>query len=249
VSSQAEVAVFASLVAPIVDRIAISVHNAIDKEKIAALRGDNRFHPGVLALMAGPLAGGPITPVEISELMRYEHFGAAEPFLVGLIDRGAITRDADGSITATSAGCDVAKQVVALQVETVEKLFAPRQRSLALLRSLTDRAKTAAVNDPSSALSRYAARAWLPADASDGAHIWNNTVVLRMHRSDAHAQAWKAQGHSAADIRAMSAGPARDAIEQRTNELAGVPWVPLHSDERWQLLAGLGALPGTGSPI
>ena len=244
-----DAASFASLIAPIIDRTAISVHNAVGKDEIAALRGEHRFHPIALALFAGPLAAGPISQDEFAELTRYQHFGSTDSFLAGLSDRGAIVIGADGSLTPTAAGTAVAEALVALQASAVTRLYEPRQSSVRALREIIEVARTAAVADPLSLLARYCDRSWLPDDASDAARIWDCAIVLRMHRSDAHAQAWKEAGRTVTEIRAMGPSEARDAIERRTNELAATPWRPLSDAQRLHLLAGLGALPGNGSPI
>ena len=242
-------AAFSALVAPVIDRTAISLHNAIGKEQMSALRGEHRFHPAALALFAGMLCAGPISKEEYSELMRYQHFGPSDLFIAGLQERGAIKIAGDGSFAATNDAITVAKGVVALQVETVTRLFAPRAGSLPELRGLITRCRIAAMEDPISTLSRLSGRAWLPDDASDAAHIWDSSVVLRMHRSDAHAKAWSEAGKTAAEMRTMTPGEERSRIETRTNALAATPWSVLSPDERLALLGGLGALPGTGSPI
>lgn len=241
-------AAFSSLVAPAIDRTAISLHTVVDKTKLQALRGENRFHPGALALFAGPLASGGMSQVEYNELTRYEHFGSSADFLAGLADRGAVEL-VDGQVRATASAIEVARGVVALQSETVTALFEPRQALLPIICELILRARGAAIADGNSPLSRLMGRAWLPDDASDAARIWDASVVLRMHRADAHAIAWKEAGLTAPEIRLMAPGDARDAIEERTNELAATPWVGLSADERITLLSGLAALPGTGVPV
>ena len=239
---------YAALVAPAVDRCAISVHPAVDKSAMAALRGEHRFAPQAFALFAGTLAAGPISMNEFSELLRYRHFGSPETFLNGLVERGAVTVNSDGSFETTEAARDVAKQVVELQCATIDSLWAPRRSSHVGLRVLADRAVAAAVADDS-VLARYNNRSWLPENASDAAVIWTACVTLRMHRSDAHARAWAERGHTADSVRELESGAEREAIEARTNELASPPWAALTADERLAFLAGLAALPGTGSPI
>jgi hypothetical protein len=195
------------------------------------------------------LLGGTISQHEFNELMRYQHFGSSDAFLAGLADRGAITMGADGSITATDAGAAVAEQLVRIQAATIAAVWAPKSITLPELAQLILKARSAAVADPMSTLSQLTSRAWLPPEPNDAALIWDAAVVLRMHRSDAHALAWAERGHSAQAMKAMAPSEERTAIEQRTNELAATPWEPLSPDERLQLLAGLGALPGLGSPI
>ncbi len=242
-------ATFAALIAPVIDRVAISVHNAIDKAAVAALRGNNRFHPAALALFAPTIAAGTISGYEYRELTRYQHFGSSEEFMQGLADRGAVQLNAAGDIVATDAGRTVAIELVKQQSDAVDALFAPLRKSHAHIRQALDSAVAAAAADETSTLAPYAKRGWLPTEASDAVHIWNNAVILRLHRSDAHAHAWAAEGLTPASVRALQPGPQRDAIEAETNTRAGVAWRPLGADERLQLLAGLAALPGTGAPI
>jgi hypothetical protein len=240
---------YSSLIAPAIDRTAISVHAAIDKQQVSDLRGEHRFAPQALSLFAAPLAAGPITATEFAEMSRYQHFGSMAPFVLGLAERGAIEIDDAGSLIPTADGQSVARQLVALQAATVDALWVPCAPSLPIIRSLMDAAVAKAKADPMSILAPFTGRAWLPEGASDGAHVWNNAVILRMHRADAHAAAWKEAGKDAAEMRAMGPTAERAAIEERTNELAATPWMALDSDERLALLAGLAALPGIGAPI
>jgi hypothetical protein len=200
-------------------------------------------------LFAGAIAGGTVSAHEYTELNRYEHFGPGGPFLEGMASRGAITIADDGSFTGTPDGVAVAKALVTLQSAAATQLFSPRTSSWASLRSMLDHCCDAAATDARSPLGAYARRAWMPNDASDAAHIWNNCVVLRMHRSDAHANAWMEHGLTAQEAKQLPAGAQRDAIEARTNVMAAVPWVGLTAHDRTVLLAGLAALPGVGSPI
>jgi hypothetical protein len=67
---------------------------------------------------------------------------------------------------------------------------------------------------------------------------------LRHHRADAHRAAWRAAGLTAAQIKALPDGPERAAIEAETDRRDEPAYAVLTEDERWELLAGLGALPG-----
>ncbi len=244
-----DAAAFSAYIAPVIDRTAISVHPVVDKEALKALRGDNKFSPAVLIMLAGNIATGPITAHEFNELSRYQHFGPNDALLAGMAERGAITIADDGTFAGTPAAIEMSRAIVRLQTAAVDTLFAPLQASLATIRPLMDAARSAAIADPMSMLATYASRSWLPDDASDASHIWNSSILLRLHRSDAHAKAWSEAGHTTTTIRQLGKGAERDAIETRTNELAAAPWVPLSPRERLTLLAGLAALPGTGSPI
>jgi hypothetical protein len=239
---------FSSLIAPAVDRTAISVHGVVDKHRMQALRGDHRFSPGAIALFAGPLASGGMSQVEYGDLTRYQHFGSSGDFIAGMAERGAVEL-ADGEIRTTPAAVEMARALVELQAESVTALFAPRLALLPEICALITRSRAAAIADPVSPLARLMGRSWLPEGASDAARIWDASVVLRMHRADAHARAWTEAGLSAREMRALGPSDQRSAIEVRTNQLAASPWQDLSPDERITLLAGLAALPGSGSPV
>ena len=134
-------AAFSSYIAPAIDRVAISVHSAVDKERVAALRGDNKFHPGAMALFAGPLATGGMSAYEFRELTRYEHFGPGQPLVDGLVSRGALSIGADGQVETRAEAIAVCRALVVLQCEAVTKLFSPRADLVAPTRALIDRAK------------------------------------------------------------------------------------------------------------
>jgi hypothetical protein len=69
-------------------------------------------------------------------------------------------------------------------------------------------------------------------------------TALRFHRYDCHVAAWRDAGLTVAEVVALSDGPQRDAIERATNRCAGVPYGILAEGERFDLVAGLGSLPG-----
>jgi hypothetical protein len=65
---------------------------------------------------------------------------------------------------------------------------------------------------------------------------------LRFHRFDSHIAAWRDAGLSAEVVVALPDGPLRDTIEAITNRWAGMPYMVLAADERFDLVAGLGSL-------
>jgi hypothetical protein len=67
---------------------------------------------------------------------------------------------------------------------------------------------------------------------------------LRFHRFDAHVAAWRAAGLTVEQVVALGPGPERTAIEEATNLAAARPYEVLTPAERFDLCAGLGALPG-----
>lgn len=67
---------------------------------------------------------------------------------------------------------------------------------------------------------------------------------LRVHRGDAHADAWSSAGLTVGQIQALEPGSERDAIEHETNCRAARPYETLLPQERGVLLDALRALPG-----
>ena len=83
-----------------------------------------------------------------------------------------------------------------------------------------------------------------PADASPALCLTTRLGALRHHRADAHRAAWTAAGLTVGEVRSLPDGPARQAIEDETNRRDAPIYAGLSADERLELLAGLGALPG-----
>ncbi len=73
--------------------------------------------------------------------------------------------------------------------------------------------------------------------------LLNQLSSLRYHRADAHAAAWREDGRTAAEMGALPAGEARDAIEYRTNELAATAWSGCDVGQRARLRDALAELP------
>ncbi|WP_254910053.1 hypothetical protein [Micromonospora sp. NBS 11-29] len=82
-----------------------------------------------------------------------------------------------------------------------------------------------------------------PADASPSLLLVTRLGSLRHHRADAHRAAWRAAGLTADGIRALPDGPERAAIEADTDRRDEPAYAVLTDAERWELLAGLAALP------
>jgi hypothetical protein len=238
----------AALMAPVVDRLVISVSHAVDSEAMNALKGGHRFHPKALSLIAANLASGHMREQDLGTLSRYQHFGSHQPFLDGLQERGAIVLDADGSITPTQAGLEMAQNIARLQSTAVTALWQPRVNGVDRVAPLVAQCAAAAVADDSP-LAQYAKQAWLPNDATTATKVWNDLTVLRMHRADAHAKAWAEAGLTALQMKDLEPGEQRDQIELRTNELAAPAWSPLSPSDGVVVLGELAALPGVGFPL
>ncbi|WP_253866639.1 hypothetical protein [Micromonospora sp. WMMA2032] len=82
-----------------------------------------------------------------------------------------------------------------------------------------------------------------PEGASPALLLVTRLGSLRHHRADAHRAAWRAAGLTADGIRALPDGPERAAIEADTDRRDEPAYAVLTEAERWELLAGLAALP------
>jgi hypothetical protein len=233
-----------ALIGPVIDRVVISVNHAVTKDDLATVRNGQPFSPSALALIAANLATGLVKLEDFAALNRYQTFGPFEPFLAGLEERGAITRDPARNIVPTPEGLTMAKAIVDLQFSAVARLWGPRAAGVDRVAPLVQQAAAAAAAE-GRPLARYAASAWR-AQGSPAADLWCDATTLRLHRAEAHAAAWTEAGHTPASIKALAAGPERDAIESRTNELAAAPWAGLSELALTNIVGELGALPGNG---
>jgi hypothetical protein len=82
-----------------------------------------------------------------------------------------------------------------------------------------------------------------PVDASPAVRLTTRLGALRHHRADAHRAAWQAAGLTAQQMRALPAGPERQAVEDATDRRDEPIYQVLDQGEKIELLAGLGALP------
>lgn len=242
-------AAFAALIAPVLDRAAIGVHLARPREAVRDIReryGVERlgflleFRNPVLAGVAIPLAG-------LHAVVRYPGPGVVHEELDAMVDGGFVTLDGD-ELVPTERARAVVDDLVSVMDHVVSELWAWRAASFGRLQLLVERAIGSARSTGGAAFAvQTSAPISLPG-RSEAFQLWNHLWPLRYHRADAHAAAWASDGLTAAEIAALEAGERRDRIEADTNRRASPPWAGLTGDERLELLAGLGALPGAGAP-
>jgi hypothetical protein len=186
----------------------------------------------------------PDRSVERDALRACERYIADTDFAAAvdeLIDAEVIEADGSG-IALSEGGREVAHEMHDALVEVVDERWGHRA-DFARLERLVQRALDAAA--PTGGLSfSVMVPPFDPPRSTSASRSAERLNCLRLHRGDAHAEAWIAAGLTAEEVRAMGNGAERDAIERETNVRASGPYALLVPDDRALLLAILRTLPG-----
>jgi hypothetical protein len=212
----------------------------------------SRYGPGAGELLidfrtvlAAP--GGFVTAAGLAEVSRYGDPVEIEASVQRAIDRGAIDRDRDGAIRATSAGHAFLDDLYAIQAEALRPLWAGASEVVDRLAAVAGDLVAVASRDPVLAVGAFTAMTpnYEPGGTPPPVILLNRLSALRYHRSDAHALAWRSAGLTAPQMVAIQAsdGPRRDAIEERTNEIAAPPFRFIDTDRRHAFLDDLRSVP------
>ena len=173
----------------------------------------------------------------LAETTRYRDPGSVEAELIDAVDRGAIIRDADGTIRPTVAGHAFLGDVYATQALALASRWP--DEVCARVSAIALELVAAAAAAPVMREGAFAAMTptWEPPGTPATVLLLNRLSALRYHRSDAHATAWREAGLTATQMIALqdAGGPMRDAIETRTNEIASPPFAIL-DDRAGELL-------------
>ena len=236
---------FASLVAPVIERLTLAVVNlaiarAADTRVPAAAPADGIRMFGQLrtALLARP-----VTRQGLAAVYRYRDPADVQRDLDALGAAGLIEQAGDDAIQASERGRMMLTQMYNVSAGVADELWAERNSTLGKLGDLAGRLVQAGLTTGGVAYATMAPP-YEPPDASAGLLLHSRLSVLRYHRQDAHAAAWKAAGLTSTTISQLPPGAEREAIEAETNHLDAAPYASLTPDERLALLAGLAALPG-----
>ena len=239
---------FAALIAPVIDRAAIGVHMAVPSERYEQLRERHRIDRlGFLVELRQPVLAGIAVPLAgLAAIVRYSPPGFLDEELQRQIGGGMLVLDGDVLIP-TERAREVVAEIVALQDEVASDLWSWRAATFDLLDELVVKAIESG-RETGGAAFAVQTSAPVPAGRSAAFRLWSDLWPLRYHRADAHAAAWQAERLTAPEMFELEPGPRRDRIEAETNRRAAPVWAGLSPDERLELLAGLGALPGFGRP-
>lgn len=237
---------FTSAAGSEIDRLFRAAMAAAGRAGGPVLRSRHPFAHGVLIEFRTSLAwpNGSVTAACIAETTRYRDSDSVAAELRDAVERGAITRDADGAIRATVAGHafldDVyATQAVALASRWPDDVCA---RVAAIAFDLVEAAAASPVMRDGSLAAMTPT--WEPLGTPDTVLLLNRLSALRYHRSDAHAMAWREAGLTASEMIALqgAGGPKRDLIEARTNEIASAPFAILDDRARELFLIDIRSL-------
>jgi len=214
-----------------IDRLFRAAMAAAGRAGGPGLRARHAAAHGVLIEFRTALArpDGFVSAACIAETTRYRESVSVEAELTDAVERGAIIRDADGTIRATVAGHAFLDDVYATQAVALESRWSGEvcaRVSAVALDLVAAAATTPVMRDGSFAAMTPT---WEPPGTPDTVLLLNRLSALRYHRSDAHATAWREAGLTATQMIALqdAGGPKRDAIETRTNEIASPPFAIL----------------------
>ncbi|MGW5670442.1 hypothetical protein [Micromonospora sp. NPDC003776] len=234
---------YARLIRPVIDRVYGTARLAAvpRMREFYAERGvdfgyENSLFSGVLAR--------PVPAEALADAMIYTAGG-----MDAELAQGVATVDAEGTWHLTELGRELALFAQRATAETAAELWAagpsmlPGLGSVPRLAELVGRVLAHGLATGGPAF-RAMTPPYEPADASPAMLLVTRLGSLRHHRADAHRAAWRAAGLTADEIRALPDGPERAAIEAETDRRDEPAYAVLSGAERWELLAGLGALPG-----
>lgn len=153
-----------------------------------------------------------------------------------------VVESRDSTVTLSAGGRDIAREIHSALVAVVDERWGTGVE-LEDLEGLTNRAVDAARRTGGLSFS-VMAPPYDPPGSSSGSRSAERVNCLRIHRGDAHADAWSSAGLSVEEVQALGPGTKRDAIERETNRRARGPYEALAPDERTLLLELLRALPG-----
>ena len=223
---------FAEAIAPVVNAAHVNVH-ASAARAVADLTASSGFTPGILSDLRFSLPLRPLTRDGLAVLYRYADPG---PDVIDHLRQGTLAEDGDGVLRLTDAGRSFIDRLYELHEAAIERAWAGGD--LAEAAGLAGRALDTADRLPGEAF-ELVAPPYEPEWASPGLLLFNRLAVLRYHRADAHAAAWRRAGLSAAEIVRLECGPLRAEIEAETNRRAGRAFATLSEGERRTLFETL----------
>jgi hypothetical protein len=235
---------FAALVRPVIDRVYSSARRA-GADQVRAVYTEFGLRPGIEIDFYCGLLTRPMPADSYRALTAYRSHEPTHD-----VAQGTVTIDDDGAWQLTPLGRDLALAVQRAVGEGAEQLWArrtidtmPGLAALPRLASLVGILLAAGVATGGPAF-RAMSPPYEPADASPAVLLTTRLGALRHHRADAHRAAWQAAGLTVEQIVAMPDNPTRRAIEEATNDRDAPIYDALSPQERVELVALLGALPG-----
>jgi hypothetical protein len=211
---------YAALLRPVLDRVYVGLR-AASADRVRAVYRRFGLRPGFERDFYFGLLARPMPAAGFAAVISY-HGGD----MTGELAQGTAEVDAEGTWRLTGLGRELAAALQLAIGEGAEDLWA--RRPIETMPGPAAVPRLAELDGASPAL-----------------RLTTRLGALRHHRADAHRAAWVAAGLTAAQIRELAGGPLRRSIEDETNRLDEPLYACLSAPERLELLAGLGALPGT----
>ncbi|ADD41446.1 hypothetical protein [Stackebrandtia nassauensis] len=235
---------YAARIRPVIDRVYTGLRRAAMPrqravyEKFGATPGfESSFYFGLLA-----------RPMSAAGFAAATTYSGAD--MTGEREQGVATVDDDGNWGLTERGRELALAVQWAVADGAEEAWGqtpiatmPGLSVVPRLAELVGRLLDAGRESGGPAF-RALTPVFEPADATPSLLLASRLGALRHHRGDAHRAAWQGRGLSLDELRELSGGAQRQAIEDETDRLDAPIYAVLTADERLELLAGLGALPG-----
>lgn len=234
---------YASAIRPVIDRVYTGLRRAAMPRQRAVYEKFG-LKPGFESSFYFGLLARPMSAAGFAAATTYSGADMTDE-LAG----GVATVNAAGDWALTPTGRDLALAVQQAIADGAEELWSQQHIAtmpgLAAVPRLADLVGRllAGVTDPGPAFATLAP-VHEPPSASPSLRLSTRLGALRHHRGDAHRAAWQAEGLSLAELRELPDGERRNRIEAETNRRDAVIYGVLDTDERLDLLAGLGALPG-----
>lgn len=235
----------AAAVAPIVDRLRISIaHRAIASDRARELVGNHGLSPeavGTVAMLRHLVPDRAVPIESVLHVFVYSDESEVRQRLDTLVATGHIDIH-DGVVRLTAAGQDLLCGIYGVTEEIVGDLWRSHAPTIAVAGPLVSKVVQAASATGGPGFHVLTPQ-FTPPDASAAVVLAEHLTALRFHRFDAHVTAWQDAGLSVADVQHLPLGRQRDSIEADTNRRDAPPYETLTLAERFDIVAALGALP------
>ncbi|MDP1795084.1 MAG: hypothetical protein Q8K63_13195 [Acidimicrobiales bacterium] len=238
--TDAALASYAATIAPEIDRVRM----ALVRGAGAAL-GEMIARFGITpdaAMVASMLRNLPpsraVAAADVAELYVYQRDDYTDDALGVLRDVGLV--EGDDVISLTPSGLNAITEVMDVLARVATSLWpaVPAELDAALAAGRRAAAQAAVTGGVTFGVV-YPVH--VPPGMTPLAEFLELLTPLRFHRFDAHVAAWRAAGHTAADLDRLTDAE-RAAVEADTNQRNAAAYAGLTADERRDLLAGLHAL-------
>jgi hypothetical protein len=233
----------AAEIAPIIDGLRLAAAGAVRRigPELAERNGIPVGAAAVVGMLRNTMPSRVVDVDDVLGVFLYTPGEQVRSSLDQLVAADALERVDGRGIALTDRGRAVVLEMFACMQGFVDRLWEGHEEVVAATLPLAEVA-CGAVTATGGASVRVVAPPYDPPGASMALRLIERLTPLRFHRFDAHAQAWRAEGLTAAEAQQLDAGEQRDRIERRTNALAAAPYAVLDPAQRLALVRGLATL-------